>query len=214
MSKHDLVLYHSPHTRGSGVLFLLEELGVPYEMKVLNRDKGENHQPEFLALNPLGKFPTLMHKGTVITEQVACFLYLADLFPEKGLAPALNDPQRGAYLRWMAYQGSTFEPAVVDRAMKREPGDPGIMPYASYEKMLDALYKQLEKGPYLLGERFYALDVFWGGTLKWCSQFGIIETNPVVDEYIERIVSRPAFVRTTEMDQALAEEQAAETAAV
>ncbi|WP_409525667.1 glutathione S-transferase family protein [Nitrincola sp. MINF-07-Sa-05] len=129
MSNHEIVLYHSPQTRGTGVMYLLEELGVPYELKVLDRSKGENRSPEFLALNPLGKFPTIVHNDTVITEQVACYIYLADLFLEKGWAPGLNDLKRGAYLRWMAYQGSSFEPAMIDRAFEREPIDPVQLPY-------------------------------------------------------------------------------------
>ncbi len=209
MNKDTILLYHAPQTRGTGIWYLLEELGVPYEMKILNLKKGENHEPEFLAINPLGKFPTLVHNGMVITEQVACYLYLADLFPEKGLAPGLNDPKRGAYLRWMAYQGSSFEPAVVDRALEREPGDPSIMPYRSFEQMQSTLFDQIAKAPYLLGDKPYAVDFFWGMTLKWCRQFGMVDTNPAVDAYIERIISRPAYVKVEKQDQKLADEQAA-----
>ena len=176
-----ITLYHAPQTRGTGVLTLLEELGIPYEMKVLNFKAGENQQPEFLAINPLGKFPTLVHNGTVVTEQVACYLYLADLFPEKGLAPAFNDPKRGAYLRWMAYQGSSFEPAVIDQAFNRPPVEASHSSYGSFDKMLKTLFDQIAKGPYLLGEQFYAVDILWGISLKWCRMFGLISTNPVVD---------------------------------
>ncbi|MEX2366731.1 MAG: glutathione S-transferase family protein [Pseudohongiellaceae bacterium] len=209
MSKDNIVLYHSPQTRGTGIWYLLEELGVPYDLKVVDIKKGENREPEFLAINPLGKFPTLVHNGTVVTEQVACYLYLADLFPEKGLAPGLNDPKRGAYLRWMTYEGSSFEPAVVDRALQREPGDPSIMTYSSFEQMQNTLFVQIAKAPYLLGEQPYAVDFFWGMTLRWCRQFGLVNTTPIVDDYIERIASRPAFIRTVERDQALADELAA-----
>ncbi|MEX1057603.1 MAG: glutathione S-transferase family protein [Natronospirillum sp.] len=208
MSKHDIVLYHSPQTRGTGVWFLLEELGVPYDMKVLDRSKGENHHPEFLAINPLGKFPTIMHNGTVVTEQVACYLYLADLFPEKGLAPALDDPRRGAYLRWMAYQGSSFEPAMIDRAFERPSIDPTQATYGSYDQMLKTLFDQIAKGPYLLGDQPYAVDLLWGMSLKWCRMFGLFESNPVVDAYIERITTRPLFIKVEERDQAMADEQA------
>lgn len=209
MSNDNIVLYHSPQTRGTGVWFLLEELGVPYELKVLDRNKGENHHPDFLAINPLSKFPTLVHNGTVITEQVACFIYLADLFPEKGLAPSLNDPKRGAYLRWMAYEGSSFEPAIVDRAMQHEPGDPTSVPYGTFELMQKTLFDQIAKGPYLLGDQLYAVDLLWGMALKWCRMFGLVDTTPIVDEYIERITSRPAFIKTEERDQTLADQQAA-----
>lgn len=208
MNKHDLVLYHSPQTRGSSVVALLEELGVQYELKVLDRKKGENHSASFLAINPLGKFPTLVHNGTVVTEQVACYVLLADLFPEKGLAPSMDDPLRGAYLRWIAFAGSTYEPAVVDHALKRDAADPSLMPYGSYSKMLSTVYDQLEKGPFILGDRMYAVDLLWCSCLKWCRDFGVIETNPTVDAYIERIFSRPSFEKAMELDQALLQEQA------
>jgi glutathione S-transferase len=211
MSDNHLAFYHSPQSRSTGLWILLEELGIDYELKVIDTKRGENQKPDFLAVNPLGKFPTLVHEGTVITEQVACYTYLADRFPAKGLAPALDDPRRGAYLRWMAYQGSSFEPAVVDRAFKRDPGDPSATPYATFERMQDTLYRQIAKAPYLLGERLYAVDLFWGSTLKWCRQFGLVDTTAAVDDYIERITSRPAFVETLAKDQALAEEQAART---
>lgn len=205
-----ITLYHAPQTRGTGVWVLLEELGIPYDMKILNFKAGENQQPDFLAINPLGKFPTIMHNGTVVTEQVACYIYLADLFPEKGLAPALDDPKRGAYLRWMAYQGSSYEPALIDSAFSRSPIDPSQAAYGSFDKMLNTLFDQIAKGPYLLGEQPYAVDFLWGMSLKWCRMFGLVNTNPVVDAYIERIISRPAFIKVEQQDQALADQQAAE----
>lgn len=210
MSTHDLTLYHSPQTRSTGTFFLLEELGVPYELKVLNRAKGENRRPEFLAINPLGKFPTLVHKGTVVTEQVACYLYLADLFPEAGLAPGLDDPLRGAYIRWMVYYGSSFEPAIMDRALGREPGDPASVPYGDFERMQSTLFNQIAKGPYLLGDRPYAVDFLLGVALNWMRHFKLVDTTAVIDDYIDRIIARPAFVRVEQKDQALAEQQAAE----
>lgn len=198
-----ITLYHAPQTRGTGVWVLLEELGIPYEMKVLNLKAGENQQPEFLAINPLGKFPTIVHNGTVVTEQVACYTYLADLFPEKSLAPAFNDPKRGEYLRWMAYQGSSFEPAVIDQVFHRTAVDALHLSYGHFDKMLETLFDQIAKGPYLLGEEFYALDILWGMSLKWCRMFGLITTNHVVDAYIELVISRPAFISVEKQDQAL-----------
>ncbi|WP_421847376.1 glutathione S-transferase family protein [Marinomonas sp.] len=198
-----ITLYHAPQTRGTGIWVLLEELGIPYDMKVLNLKAGENQQPEFLAINPLGKFPTIVHNGTVVTEQVACYTYLADLFPEKVLAPAFNDPKRGEYLRWMAYQGSSFEPAVIDQAFHRTAVDALHLSYGNFDKMLETLFDQIAKGPYLLGEEFYALDILWGMSLKWCRMFGLITTNPVVDAYIDRVTSRPSFTRVEEKEQAL-----------
>src|ERR1700722_8482231 len=113
-----LTLYHAPQARSSAALTLLEELGAPYELHVLNLKAGEQRQKGYLAVNPLGKVPAIRHRGALVTEQVAIFIYLADLFPEAGLAPAPGDALRGPYLRWMVYYAACYEPALVDRAMK------------------------------------------------------------------------------------------------
>src|SRR5665213_1750057 len=99
----EIILYHAPNTRSTGARVLLEELGVPYTLEVLNMTAGEQRRPAYLAINPMGKVPAVRHGDALITEQVAVSLYLADLFPEAGLAPALDDPSRGPYLRWMVY---------------------------------------------------------------------------------------------------------------
>ena len=119
-SKDRITLYYSPQTRATGARILLEELGAPYDLHVLNMKAGEQRQPAYLAINPLGKVPAIRQGEALVTEQVAIFIYLADLFPEAGLTPALDDPDRGPYLRWMTYYGSSFEPAVIDHFMKRD----------------------------------------------------------------------------------------------
>src|SRR6266481_5489563 len=134
-----LTLHHSPNTRSSGTLTLLEELGAPYRLHVLDMKAGEQRQPAYLAVNPMGKVPAVTHGDALITEQVAIFLYLADLFPQAKLAPAFDDPQRGRYLRWLVYYAAAFEPAVVDHAMKREPAPAAMSPYGDYDTMLKAL---------------------------------------------------------------------------
>jgi glutathione S-transferase len=196
-----LVLCHAAPSRSSGTLTLLEELGLPYEIRVFNLQKGETHTPEFLAINPLGKVPAVIHNGTVITEQVAVTIYLADLAPEAGLAPALDDPMRGAYLRWLAFYGGSFEPALIDRAMKREAGGQAMSPYGTYEAVVGALNAQLSKGPYLLGDRFTAADVLWGVALGWTTGFGLFDKTPVIAAYLGRVLDRPAFVRAREIDE-------------
>ena len=135
-SDEQITLYHCPNTRSSGSLLLLEELGVPYSLHVMNMKAGEQREPAYLGINPMGKVPAIRHGEAVITEQVAIFIYLADLFPEAGLAPALNDPLRGPYLRWLVYYAANFEPALVDRAMKREPAPAAMSPYGDYDSML------------------------------------------------------------------------------
>src|ERR1700720_1159951 len=123
-----ITFFHSPNTRSSGVRILLEELGAPYELRAVNMKAGEQRKPAYLAVNPMGKVPAILHRGELVTEQGAIFIYLADLFPKAGLAPALDDRLRGPYLRWLVYYGSSFDPAVVDRALKREPAPPAMSP--------------------------------------------------------------------------------------
>lgn len=202
-----LTLYHAPNTRSTGALILLEELGAPYELKMLNLKAGEQRQSAYLAINPMGKVPAVKHGDALITEQVAVFLYLADLFPDAALAPAIGDPQRGPYLRWMAFYGSCFEPAVVDRALKRDPAPMSTSPYGDYATTLAALTAQLEGGDYLLGDRFSAADVLWGTALAWTTAFGLVERTPVIDAYIRRVTERPAAVRARAKDAELAAAQ-------
>jgi glutathione S-transferase len=204
-----IVFYHSPNTRSFGTRVLLEELGAPHELKVLNMKVGEQRQAEYLAINPMGKVPAIRHGDALITEQVAVFIYLADLFPEAGLAPAIGDPQRGPYLRWLAYYGSCLEPAVVDKAMKREPGSLAMCPYGDYDTMLNALVGLLSAGPYILGDRFSAADVLWGTALTWTVGFKLIPELPPILDYIARINARPSVGKIKALDQELAAGQVA-----
>ena len=205
-----VTLYHCPQTRSSGAAVLVEELGADVEIKVLNMKAGENRQAAYLAINPMGKVPAVVEDGALVTEQVGVFLFLADRFPERGLAPAIGDPLRGPYLRWMAFYGSSFEPACVDKALKREPGGLAMMPYGDFDTTLKTVTDQLKRGPYILGERFTAADVLWGVALNWVTMFGIVEKTPEIAAYVERVTSRPAYQRLTARD---AELSAAQTAA-
>ena len=204
MTSPRITLFHSPHTRSSGVLTLLDELGAPYELQVLNMKAGEQRLPDFLAINPLGKVPALKDGDTVVTEQVACFIHLADRFPQAGLAPSLDDPLRGAYLRWLVYYAACFEPALVDRSLKREPGPAMQSPYGDFDAMLGVLEAQLARSPYLLGDTISAADVLWGVTLVWVLAFDLVPKRPVFVEYAARIGARPAAKRVAERDDVLA----------
>ena len=204
-----ITLYHAPRTRSSGALVLVEELGADVDVEVLDLRAGDNLRPAFLAVNPVGKVPALLDGDALVTEQVAIFLFLAERFPERGLAPAVGNPLRGPYLRWMAFYGSAFEPACVDRAMKREPGMRAMSPYGDYDTVLKTLTDQLARGPYLLGEEFTAADVLWGGALAWLTLFGIVEKTPVVAAYVERVTSRPAYGAVMARDAELAAAQEA-----
>ena len=207
-----VTLFHSPNTRSAGVLILLEELAADYDLQVLNMKAGEQRGPGYLAVNPMGKVPAIRHGDALVTEQVAVYLYLADLYADAGLAPPIGDPLRGPYLRWLVYYGSCFEPALVDKAMKREPAPPSTSPYGDYDTMLKTLTDQLEKGPYLLGEKFSAADLLWGTALTWTTMFKLVPELPVIKTYMDRINARPAVARVRVKDAALAATQAAASA--
>ena len=203
MTQGKLTFYHSPNTRSTATRILLEELGAPYELAVLDTKKGENRQPAYLAVNPMGKVPAIVHDGNLVTESVAIFIYLADAFPSASLAPAIGDRDRGPYLRWMAYYAACFEPAVVDRAQKREQAPLAMSPYGDFDTMLKTVTDQLGRGPYILGDRFTAADVLWGTGLGWTTMFGIVPKTPLIETYIERVAARPAAQRVKALDNEL-----------
>ncbi len=203
-----ITVFHAPQSRSSAVVTLLEELGAPYELNVINMKAGEQREPAYLAINPLGKVPAIHHRGALITEQVAIFIYLADLFPQAALAPALDDPRRGPYLRWLVYYAACLEPGLVDRAMKREPAPLAMSPYGDFDAVISTLENQLRPGPYLFGDRLSAADILWGNALKWTIAFGLIPDTDVFRAYVERITNRPAAVKVAARDTQLAEEHA------
>jgi glutathione S-transferase len=204
-----ITLFHAPQTRSSAVLTLLEELGAPYELQVLNMKAGEQREPAFLAVNPLGKVPAILDGDALVTEQVAIFIHLADRFPAAGLAPDLDDPMRGTYLRWLVYYASCFEPAVIDQHLKREPVTPMQSAYGTYDAMLSTLEAQLARGPYMLGDTLTAADILWGVALGWTLMFGLVPKRPVFVDYAARMAARPAAQRVAARDAALAAEHEA-----
>lgn len=198
-----IILHHAAPSRSSTVLFMLEEIGAPYELRVLNLQKEEQYRPEYLAINPMGKVPAVEHKGVVITEVGAICTYLADEFPAAHLAPPIGDPQRGAYLRWMFFQGNALEPAIVDKALKREPGKRGMMPYGTYEIAVAALERAVEKGPWFLGDRYSAADVYVGSAISWGLQFELLPPSDAFKRYAARLAERPARQRAFAIDEKL-----------
>ncbi|NIJ91757.1 glutathione S-transferase [Xanthomonas campestris] len=190
-----IILFHNPRSRSRGVLVLLEELGASYDLQIVNLEKGEQLTSQYLAINPMGKIPAIRHGDSVVTEQGAIYQYLAELYPEAGLSPAPGDADRGAYLRWLAFYGSAFEPAIIDRALKRDAPPRAISPYADCDTVLQVIDAQLAKGDYLLGERCSAADVLWGGALGWMLDFGLVDPPASTRAYIARMADRPAFAR-------------------
>lgn len=203
MNKHRVTFYHAPQSRSAGTRALLEELGADYDLHVLDLKAGTQRQAGYLDVNPMGKVPAIRHGDALVTEQPAVMMYLADLYPEAGLAPPVGDPLRGPYLRWMVFYGSCFEPAVVDKSLQREPAPPAISPYGDYAGMLKTVTDQLERGPYLLGDTFSAADVLWGTALRWTRMFDLVPDLPVIAAYVERVTSRPAMQRAAAKDAEL-----------
>lgn len=202
-----VTFYHAPNSRSGGTFLLLEELGVDYDLHLLNLDAEEQRREDYLAVNPMGKVPAIVHNGVLVTEQPAVMMYLADLYPEAGLAPPLGDPRRGAYLRWMVFYGSCFEPAVTDRVQQHEPAAQRMSPYGTFDEVLDTVTQQLEQHRYILGDEFSAADVLWATALNWTLHFGVLPERPPILAYVERVNARPAMRRGAEKNAALAAEQ-------
>lgn len=204
MSQPRITFFHAPQSRSGGTLALLEELGADYDLHRLDLKAGTQRAPAYLAINPMGKVPAIRHGDALITEQPAVMLYLADLYPQAGLAPPIGDPLRGPYLRWMVFYGSCFEPAIVDRSLKREPAPLATSPYGTWDDVLRTLVDQLTSGPWLLGERFTAADVLWGTALRWTTMFKLVPELPPIRDYVERVAARPAMRRAAAKDAQLA----------
>ncbi len=206
MSSSPLVFFHNPHSRACMTRALLEELGATFELHTIDFREQQQLAPAYRAINPMGKVPAIRHGDAVVTETVAIFIYLADVYRQAGLAPALDDPDRGPYLRWLVFYAACFEPALSDRALKREPPPRAQSPYADFDTTLNTLHDRLAAGPWLLGERFSAADVLWGNALRFVTSFKLIEATPVIDDYMQRVAARPAEQRAMEADQSLATE--------
>ena len=200
----ELVLYTNPMSRGAIARWMLEEVGQPYRTVMLDFG-GAMKSPDYLAINPMGKVPAITHRGVTVTEAAAVCAYLADAFPEAGLAPASGDPARGAYYRWLFFAAGPVETAVTAKSMNLlAPADKkGMVGYGSYQDTLDALEGAVRDGPYLLGERFSAADVYLGSQIVWGLMFGSMETRPGFAEYAARIQARPAAGRAKALDEAL-----------
>lgn len=208
MAPSDITLYYAPQSRATGTRVLLEELGAPYTLEVLDIRVSDYADHGFREVNPLAKVPTLKVGNTIITEQIAIGIYLGDRFADAGMAPSIDAPERGTYLRWMAYYAACFEPALMDKAAGHDPGPATQSVYGSYDEMLTVLAGALQPGPYFLGEQFSVLDVQWGVALQWTMMFGLVPETPLLRAYVDRVVSRPVAHRIFEEDARLAAEQA------
>jgi glutathione S-transferase len=200
----ELVFFTNPMSRGRIVRWMLEEVGQPYETRLLDFSTTMK-APDYLALNPMGKVPAIKHGDTVVTEGAAICAYLADAFPQAGLAPAPNDPRRGAYYRWLFFGAGPVEAAVTNKALGFDiPTERKVMcGYGSFDDVLATLDKAVADGPYLLGDMFSAADVYLGSQIGWGMMVGTLPKRPGFEAYFARISSRPAAVRAREIDDAL-----------
>ena len=200
-----ITLHHHPFSRAAGVVWALEEVGQPYELKFVDLMKGAHKAPEFLKLNPMGKLPVLTDGDAVLTEAAAIDLYLADRYALGRLAPAVDDPRRGTYLRWSLFAPSVIEPGSMARAQKWE-FKPSQAGWGDYDVMMTAISGAVAKGPFLLGEMFSMADVIFGGTLRFMTMFGMVKPTPEIAAYLDNINARPALKRADEKNQAVMKE--------
>lgn len=200
----ELVFYHNPQSRSRIVRWMLEEVGQPYRTEILDYATTLK-SPAYLAINPMGKIPAIRHGDTVVTECAAICAYLADAFPEAGLAPPLKDKRRGPYFRWLFFAAGPLEAALVNKALGVEvpPDRKRMVGYGSYEDVVNALEAAIADRDYVTGDAFSAADVYVGSHLAFGMQFGMLEKRPSFERYVGRLMNRPASVRAREMDDAL-----------
>jgi len=200
----NLTLYHASPSRSSIILWMLEEIGQPYDIKLLSLSKGENLKPDYLAINPMGKVPALRHGDAVITEGAAICSYLADEFPDKKLNVPVGTPARGVYLKWLFFGPSVIEPAMTDRAFPRkESPRAASVGWRDFDTVLQIVSNALAKGPYLMGEQFTAADIVIGSGLRYGMMFKLIPECQEFQEYVGRITARPAAQRAQAKDKEL-----------
>jgi glutathione S-transferase len=201
----DLTLYHAAPSRSSIVLWMLEELGQPYDIKLIKLSAGDNLKADYLAINPMGKVPALKHGDTVITEAAAICTYLADEFPGAKLNIPIGTPRRGVYLKWLFFGPSCIEPAVIDRAAPRkEEARRGMLGYGDFDTVTNVVVQAVAKGPWLMGEQFTAADVIVGANIRWGMMFKMIPPRQEFLDYVARIAARPAAQRAEAKDKDLA----------
>jgi glutathione S-transferase len=209
----ELVFYTNPMSRGRIVRWMLEEVGAPYRTEILDYASSLK-APPYLAINPMGKIPAVVHNGVVVTECAAICAYLADAFPQAGLAPPTN--ARGPYYRWMFFAAGPVEAASTNKSMGFEvtPEGQRMAGYGNLGLVVDALESAVSRSDYIAGNKFTAADVYVGAQIGWGMQFGWLEKRPAFEAYSDRVSQRPAAIRAREIDDGLiAAQSGAPTAA-
>ncbi|HEY0252515.1 MAG TPA: glutathione S-transferase family protein [Kofleriaceae bacterium] len=192
-------LFHHPFSRAAGTVWQLEELGQPYELEFIDVMKGDHKKPEFKTVNPMGKIPTIVDGDAVVTEAAAIGIYLADRYSSGTLAPKLDDPRRGTYLRWSFYAPSVIEPGSYAHSAKWE-FKPSAAGWGTYDEMMKTIDSAVIDREWLLGDQFTMADVIFGDTLRYMTMFKMLEASPPVAKYLARLSERPALKRADEIN--------------
>jgi len=201
------LLHHAPNSRSFRILWLLEEAQVLYKLMLHDLKKATHKAASFLAINPDGKVPVLIDRGpdgtwnAIVTETVAICAYVAEVLPEAGLAPPLNTPERAAYLTWLAYYGSSFEPAFADAMFPRQGDVPrGALGWGSFDTITARLAQGLTPGPWLLGAHFTTADILYGSMLNWLQAWGKLPPGEAFPRYLAAVTGRAAWQRAQQKD--------------
>lgn len=195
----DLIFYTNPQSRGRTARFMLEEVGVPYKTVILDYE-GAMKTSDYLAINPMGKVPAIRHGDQIVTETAAICAYLADAFPDAGLAPPQG--RRGAYYRWLFFGAGPVEAAIMDKYRKLEPSaeEQRMVGYGTFDHVISALDGAVTQHPWIAGDAFSAADVYGGSQIDWPIQFGMLEPTPALADYIARLRARPGYIRANAID--------------
>ena len=200
----DLIHYYAVPSRGMVTHWMLEEIGVPFENRLLNLDENEHKTPEYLAINEMGRVPSLTHGDTVVTETAAIVAYLADVFPEANLGIPVDSPDRGAYLRWLFFAPVSAETAILWKALGKVETEVDYLPFADVETVAATLASAVRDKEFIVGDRFTAADVMIGTTIMWGTQLmPVLPPLPELTEYWDRLSRRPAWRRAQAHDQKL-----------
>lgn len=200
-----IVLYHHPYSRAANSVWMLEEVGVPYELRFVDIMAGGQKSPEILALNPMGKLPILTDGEAVVTESAAIGLYLADRYSSGKLAPGLDDPARGTYLRWSLFAPSVIEPGSMAKASGWTYKE-GAAGWGTHEAMVESMRSAIRGRSFILGDRFSMADVIFGGTIRYMLGFGMLEREAIFEDYAARLTERPALKRAEARNAAVCKE--------
>jgi glutathione S-transferase len=194
-----ITLFHRAKTRSTRFIFLLEELEAPYQIRPVTTRTRDGGAVDPANPHPHGKVPAIADDGVVVFESPAIALYLTDRFPRNQLGPLVGEPQRGAYLSWLSYYTGVLEPAILSK-FKNFDVPQGTAGWVPVEEAMPAIIGRLSAGPYFLGERFSAIDVLYGTTFAMLAQTALLAGSPVIDDYVKRVVARPAFARAQARD--------------